>query len=206
VARKDLYAALGVDRKASADEIKKAYRKLARKHHPDRNPGDKAAEEKFKEISQAHDVLGDPEKRKEYDRGGGPFGAAAGAAAGSPFPGAGGFDTSGIGDILSNLFGNATGGGGGGGRVGLAQTTAATRPRSRGLRPDQLRPGRRRRPDPAVGAHADPLHDLLGDRCPAGDERVGLSPLPGSRDRGPGARDVLDLAAVQSVWWEWHRD
>jgi molecular chaperone DnaJ len=109
VARKDLYAVLGVDKKASAEEIKKTYRKLARKYHPDRNPGDKAAEERFKEISQAHDVLADPEKRKEYDRGSGPFAAAGG---GSPFPGAGGgFDASGFGDILSNLFGNATGGG-----------------------------------------------------------------------------------------------
>jgi molecular chaperone DnaJ len=64
---KDLYAALGVDRSASADDIRKAYRKLARKHHPDVNPGDKAAEEKFKDISFANDVLGDPEKRKLYD-------------------------------------------------------------------------------------------------------------------------------------------
>jgi molecular chaperone DnaJ len=111
VARKDLYAVLGVDKKASPEEIKKTYRKLARKHHPDRNPGDKAAEEKFKEISQAHDVLGDPDKRREYDRGQGPFAAAA-AGAGSPFSGGGSFDASGFGDILSNLFGNATGGGG----------------------------------------------------------------------------------------------
>ena len=109
MARKDFYAVLGVDKKASAEEIKKTYRKLARKYHPDRNPGDKAAEERFKEISEAHDVLADPEKRKEYDRGGGPFAAAGG---GSPFPGAGGgFDASGFGDILSNLFGNATGAG-----------------------------------------------------------------------------------------------
>jgi molecular chaperone DnaJ len=111
VARKDLYGVLGVDRKASPEEIKKTYRKLARKHHPDRNPGDKAAEEKFKEISQAHDVLGDPEKRKDYDRGTGPFATAPGG--GSPFSGAGGFDTSGLGDIFSNLFGGAAGGGGG---------------------------------------------------------------------------------------------
>jgi molecular chaperone DnaJ len=109
VARKDLYAVLGVDRKASAEEIKKAYRKLARKYHPDRNPGDKAAEERFKEISQAHDVLSDPEKRRDYDRGQSPFATAAGG--GSPFGGAGNFDASGFGDILSNLFGNATGGG-----------------------------------------------------------------------------------------------
>jgi len=64
---KDLYAALGVPRTASTDDIKKAYRKLARKHHPDVNPGNKEAEEKFKAISEANDVLSDPEKRKLYD-------------------------------------------------------------------------------------------------------------------------------------------
>ena len=65
----ELYKTLGVSKDASEDEIKKAYRKLARQYHPDRNPGDKAAEEKFKEVSAAHDVLSDPEKRKEYDAG-----------------------------------------------------------------------------------------------------------------------------------------
>jgi molecular chaperone DnaJ len=65
--QKDLYAVLGVSRTASADDIKKAYRKLARKHHPDLNPGNKQAEEKFKELSVAQDVLTDPEKRKLYD-------------------------------------------------------------------------------------------------------------------------------------------
>src|SRR5215510_5633303 len=64
---KDLYALLGVAKTATADEIKKAYRKLARKHHPDLNPGNKQAEELFKEISVAHDVLTDPERRKLYD-------------------------------------------------------------------------------------------------------------------------------------------
>jgi molecular chaperone DnaJ len=64
---KDLYSALGVSRTASADEIKKVYRKLARKHHPDVNPGNREAEERFKTISEAHDILGDPEKRKLYD-------------------------------------------------------------------------------------------------------------------------------------------
>ncbi|MHB8492569.1 MAG: DnaJ domain-containing protein, partial [Solirubrobacteraceae bacterium] len=72
-ARPDYYKALGVDRKASAADIKKAYRKLARQYHPDRHGGDKQAEERFKEISSAHDVLGDAEKRKQYDAGSGPF-------------------------------------------------------------------------------------------------------------------------------------
>jgi molecular chaperone DnaJ len=104
--RPDYYKALGVDKKASADEIKKAYRKLARRYHPDRNPDDKGAEERFKEVSQAHDVLGDPEKRKQYDSGTGPF------ATGGPGGGFGGFgnfdfDASSMGDILSNLFGGS---------------------------------------------------------------------------------------------------
>ena len=64
MAPRDPYSVLGVDRKASADEIKKAYRKLARKYHPDRNPDDASAEERFKEIQSAYDILGDPDKRK----------------------------------------------------------------------------------------------------------------------------------------------
>jgi molecular chaperone DnaJ len=102
--RPDYYKVLGVGKGATDEEIKKAYRKLARQYHPDRNAGEKKAEERFKEISQAHDVLSDPEKRKAYDRGTGPFGAAAG-----------GFDPSAFGgnfsDILSNIFGSGTGGG-----------------------------------------------------------------------------------------------
>jgi molecular chaperone DnaJ len=103
----ELYKTLGVSKKASDEEIKKAYRKLARRYHPDRNPGDKEAEEKFKEISAAHDVLGDPAKRKEYDEagafggfgGGGPFGGA-GAGAGQA-PGFGGID---FGDLFGGVF------------------------------------------------------------------------------------------------------
>jgi molecular chaperone DnaJ len=104
---KDPYKVLGVDKKAPQDEIKKAYRKLARQYHPDRNPGDTAAEERFKEVQHAYDVVGDAEKRKQYDQGGGIFG---GFDAGSFRTGApGGFG--GIGDILSDLFGGAAGGG-----------------------------------------------------------------------------------------------
>jgi molecular chaperone DnaJ len=95
---KSLYDALGVSKTASQDEIKKAYRKLVREHHPDRNPGDNEAEERFKEIQGAYDVLSDPEKRKQYDA----FGSADGRVGG--FPGGGGNFNFDFGDI-SDLFG-----------------------------------------------------------------------------------------------------
>jgi molecular chaperone DnaJ len=120
--RPDYYKTLGVEKKATPEEIKKAYRKLARKYHPDTNPDDKRAEERFKEISQAHDVLGDPDKRKQYDSGSGAF--ASGGGPGGGFGGFGNFDfdSSSMGDILSNLFGGAGGSGPGrpGGRPGPA--------------------------------------------------------------------------------------
>ena len=111
----DHYKVLGVDRKAPPAEIKKAYRKLARQYHPDRNPGDAKAEARFKEVSAAYDVLGDPEKRKQYDRGTLFGGRRAGGGGFPGGPGPGGFDPSGFGDILSDLFGR------GGGRQGGAQ-------------------------------------------------------------------------------------
>jgi molecular chaperone DnaJ len=108
--RPDYYKTLGVEKKATPEEIKKAYRKLARQYHPDRNPDDKQAEARFKEISQAHDVLGDPEKRQQYDSGSGPF--ATGGGSGGGFGGFNNFDfdASSMGDILSNLFGGSAGG------------------------------------------------------------------------------------------------
>ena len=111
-ASKNPYDVLGVDKKAPDEEIKKAYRKLARQYHPDRNPGDARAEERFKEIQEANSILSDPEKRKAYDSGGGIFGSGFDPGA---FRTAGGGFGGGLGDIISDLFGNATGRGGGAG-------------------------------------------------------------------------------------------
>jgi molecular chaperone DnaJ len=95
-----LYETLGVTKNATPDELKKAYRKLARQYHPDKNPGDEAAETRFKEIQQAYDVLSDPEKRKQYDT--------VGSANGRPGPGPTNFDFTDfdLGDIFGGLFGN----------------------------------------------------------------------------------------------------
>src|SRR6202142_1366584 len=109
----DYYELLGVNRTSRADDIKKAYRKLAMQHHPDRNPGNKQAETKFKEASEAYDVLKDEQKRAAYDR----YGHAAfEQGAGPGF--AGGFDFSaggGLNDIFDQMFGDMMGRRGGGG-------------------------------------------------------------------------------------------
>jgi molecular chaperone DnaJ len=107
---KTLYDTLGVAKGASQDEIKKAYRKLARQYHPDKNPGDQEAENRFKDVQGAYDVLSDEEKRKQYDR--------FGATNGRPGPGGqnvnfdfGGFDVGDLGDLFGGIFGGGTRGG-----------------------------------------------------------------------------------------------
>ncbi len=117
MAKRDYYEVLGVARDVSAADLKKAYRRVAMKHHPDRNPGDKASEEKFKEASEAYEVLSDAQKRAAYDQ----FGhAGVQGAAGAGGGGAGGFGS--FSDIFSDVFGDIFGGGGPGrGRRGPAR-------------------------------------------------------------------------------------
>jgi DnaJ-class molecular chaperone len=149
----DPYQELGVSRSASADEIRKAFRKLAKQHHPDTNQGDKESEERFKRVSAAFDILGDAEKKKKFDAGeidadgresargfagghgpwgaspGGGFGYSSRRSGGGPY-GAESFEGVDLGDILGEMFGggrNAGGGGRGGGFGGFSQRGADVR-------------------------------------------------------------------------------
>lgn len=127
MAKRDYYEILGVQKGTSADEMKKAYRKMAMQYHPDKNPGDKTAEQKFKELNEAYDVLKDDQKRAAYDR----FGHSAfengrgpGGMGGGMGGGGGGFDAGSFSDIFEEMFGAAMGGmggGRGGGRANAAQ-------------------------------------------------------------------------------------
>lgn len=107
--KRDYYEVLGVDKTANENEIKRAYRKVAKKYHPDMNPGDKEAEEKFKEAAEAYEVLSDPDKKAKYDQ----FGHDAFTQGGGGAGGFGGFDFSGgdMGDIFGDIFGDFFGGG-----------------------------------------------------------------------------------------------
>ena len=108
--KRDYYEVLGVDKSASKDDIKKAYRKLAKENHPDLHPGDKACEERFKEANEAYEILSDDEKRQKYDQ----FGHAAFDPNAGYGAGAGGFDFGDLGDIFGDIFGGGFGGGFGG--------------------------------------------------------------------------------------------
>lgn len=147
---RDYYETLGVQRGASEDEVKKAYRKLARQYHPDRNPGDKQAESRFKEVQEAYDVLSDKKRRAQYDQFG--FaGANAGAGAGpggfnwggGGAPG-GGFEFQGDPEMAAEIFRNMFGGGSGGG--GFEEIFGGQRRRGG---------GRRTRPEPAGEVEAE---------------------------------------------------
>jgi len=135
---KDYYKVIGVSKTANADEIKKSYRKLARKYHPDANKGDAKAEERFKEISEAYNVLSDPKQRKEYDEArslfGGGFRRPGQPGAGGGQGGFGGFD-------LGDLFGGGTTAGGQGGQGGLGDILGGVFGRG-GTRTTQARPRR----------------------------------------------------------------
>jgi len=139
----DPYQELGVSRGASADEIRKAFRKLAKQHHPDTNPGNKASEEKFKRVSAAFDILGDPEKKKKFDAGeidadgretmrgfgggGGPFGGQGGFSQGWSPGRSEGFDNIDISDLFGDILGRGRNGGSGGGFGGFSQRGADVR-------------------------------------------------------------------------------
>lgn len=165
---RDPYQELGVARTASADEVRKAFRKLAKENHPDQNPGNKAAEERFKKVSAAFDIVGDPEKRKKFDRGeidadgretaggfggGGPWGGGGhpggfgGQAGRGPFR-TETFEGADLGDILGEMFGGGRPGGRqggmGGGFGGFSQRGADTRARLEIDLVDAIRGGKRR--------------------------------------------------------------
>ncbi len=129
--KRDYYEVLGVGKDASADEIKKAYRKLAVKYHPDKNPGDKEAEEKFKEAAEAYSILSDPDKKARYDQ----FGHAGVEGAGPDF--SGGFGN--LNDILNEIFGSAFGGGFGGGFSGFGGFGGGQRQQQRVYRGRDIR-------------------------------------------------------------------
>ena len=161
---RDPYQELGVSRTATADEIRKAFRKLAKQNHPDTNPGDKPAEERFKRVSAAFDIVGDPEKRKKFDSGeidadgrergfaGGPWGAQPGGGFGGQAGGRGPFRTEtfegvDLGDILGEMFGGGRGGrsgGAGGGFGGFSQRGSDVRARLEIDLVDAIRGGKRR--------------------------------------------------------------
>ncbi len=191
---KDYYAVLGVPRAASQAEIKKAFRKLARQHHPDAKPGDAAAERRFKEVNEANEVLGDPPKRRQYDELGANWeaisrarAAGAGAPAGGPFAGFGGpggnvryeFRTAGEPGEFSDFFRVFFGGDADGGQAGSAPSG----------------PGRGRRPTGGPGFEEILAGMGLG---PSGSRRSGAGPTS-SGQMGSGPRPGAEAQAEISL-------
>jgi DnaJ-class molecular chaperone len=200
---RDHYEVLGVSRSASAEEITKAYKKLARQHHPDRNPGDKQAEARFKEIQNAYDVLSDPKKKQIYDQ----FGTEIPPGAGGGFPG-GGFQFGGPGgqqidpEVAQEMFRRMFGGGGGGG--GFEDLFGSFTGRGRGR-------GRGRPQPPAeaieVEAHVPFLTAALGGTIGlrVGDRDIDVKVPAGFEDgkklrvagQGEGGEDIVVRVRVE---------
>ena len=183
---RDYYDVLGVSNKASADEIKKAYRKLAREYHPDRNQGDPKAEERFKEVQEAYDALSDPEKRKEYDAGGAFAGFGGGRALRRRAR---------RGRLrlrprrhLLDVFNR-------GGRE-AERADARSRPRDRG--PAFVRAGSRGSAGLGDGAEDGDLQGLRGTGAKPGTAPK-VCPRCGGRGSTPRARAVLDQPALPAV-------
>ena len=212
----DPYQELGVARSASADEIRRSFRKLAKQHHPDANPGDKAAEERFKRISAAFDLLGDPDKRKKYDAGeidadghetmrgfaGGPFGGPGGAGGGFR---SSEFENIDLSEILGEMFGGR-GARGGGGFGGFSQRGSDVRARVEIDLEEAINGGKRRIAfadgralDVTIpkGAADGQVLRLKGQGAPgragAGDALIELAIRPHAVFRREGDNLVMDL-------------
>ena len=202
-ANKDFYKVLGVAKDADQAAIKKAYRKLARENHPDSKPGDKAAEERFKQVAEAYDVLGDAAKRKEYDDMRSMFAGAGGGGFPGGFPGGfgqgggsagGGFDLS---DLFGDVFNR-------GGRRWLRRPHPGAPRRPRGRHRDRgddpVRRVDRGHHDQPPAELGRPLPDLFGHRRQARHQAAHLPDLRGRRRRGQlGGRRLLDERDLPGV-------